>query len=199
MPSRLKDYPGSARNKDQKLLRAINSVLMQTFKDWELLIIADGCKETVMIVNKFIKDNRIALFEIEFKRLWSGNPRNKGIEEAKGEWITYLDIDDVFGEKHLEIINNQLGNYDWVWFDDFRYRQRLKYWYKNPCEVGKIGKCGTSNVTHKRSLGVMWPEKDRYAHDFHFIEGLLQFKNYAKIETPEYFVCHVPGIGGYDI
>jgi glycosyltransferase involved in cell wall biosynthesis len=202
MASRIADYPSSARNKEEKLLRAVNSVMIQTFPDWELNIIADGCQKTVDIIQKFIEDDRVRLWEVEHTHLWSGRPRNKGIEQANGEWITYLDIDDIFGENHLQIINDGLGNFDWVWFNDIRFRPRLDYWFENQCNIVKRGKHGTSNIAHKRNLEVFWDENGKYSHDFYFAQKLLHFRNGSKIATPEYYVCHIPGTmnsGGYDI
>jgi glycosyltransferase involved in cell wall biosynthesis len=202
MPSRLADYAGAAQNREQKLLRAIGSVIMQTFKDWELNIVADSCEKTIELVQKFVKDERVNLWSIEHTKLWSGRPRNTGIVNATGEWIVYLDIDDVYGENHLKIISEGLGKYDWVYFDDFRYIPKLENWFKNPCDINRLGKHGTSNVCHKRSLNVLWEEQGKYSHDHIFVQKLLRFKNSAKINTPEYYVCHVPGTknsGAYDI
>ncbi len=202
MASRLVDYPSSSKNKEEKILRAIESVIRQTFQDWELIIISDGCKKTIEIVTKFIEDERIILFEVQHTKLWSGYPRNAGIENASGEWITYLDIDDVFGENHLQIIANHLVTYDWVWYNDIRFNPKRNFWYENQCNIHQIGKHGTSNITHKKSLPVRWPVNGKYAHDYLFVKGLLEFKNHTKIETPEYIVCHIPGIahsGGYDL
>lgn len=201
MASRIVDYPGSAHNKEQKLLRAVNSIIRQKFTDWELHIIADGCQKTVELIQENIKDANIHLWKVEYKKLWSGRPRNTGIENANGDWIIYLDIDDIYGENHLNIVNSGLANYDWVWFDDIRYRPRLDYWYVNPCDIHTLGRHGTSNVAHKRELIVSWDLDGKYAHDFYFAQKLLKFKNGGKIATPEYFVCHVPGTpnsGGYD-
>ena len=170
MPSRLQPYPGAASERDRKLIRAIQSCLKQTFSDWEILIIADGCLETIGIVTEFIEDERVKLMKVEHKKLWSGRPRNTGIENAKGEWLTYLDIDDIYGENHLQIINDNLGGFDWVWFDDIRYRSRLDYWYNNDCDIHIIGRHGTSNIAHKRELNVFWDEEGKYAHDYHFVQ-----------------------------
>lgn len=202
MASRLASYPSAGKEREKKLLRAVNSVLSQTFDDWELLIVADGCPKTIELVSEFIDDERVNLWEVEHKKLWSGVPRNTGIGQAKGEWIIYLDNDDLYGEHHLEIVNKGLRDYDWVWFDDIRYRERLGYWYVNPCNIHQIGKHGTSNIAHKRSLDVLWDVEGKYAHDYHFVRKLLVFKNGGKIEAPEYYVCHIPGVngkGGYDV
>ena len=201
MPSRLIPYPGSAQNREGKLLRAINSVIKQTFEDWELHVVADGCARTVELVQNNVKDTRIHVWKIEHRKLWSGLPRNTGIEAAKGEWIIYLDIDDIYGERHLEIINSGLLTYDWVWYNDIRYYPRQDAWIENDCDIHTLGRHGTSNITHKKSLGVLWDVDGKYAHDYNFCKKLLQFKNGGRIATPEYYVAHVPGgytSGGYD-
>lgn len=195
IPSYLASYAGAAKDRDKKLIRAVDSVLNQSFKDFEVHVIADGCKQTLEIM----KDYPVNLWYINHKKLWSGGPRNKGIEEATGDWIIYLDIDDVYGEDHLKKVADSLGNYDWVWFNDLRWNKRSEIWYENQCHIKTLGKCGTSNICHKRSLEMYWDENGRYAHDFYFIKKLLTNRNFTKIATPEYFVCHIPGLGGYDI
>lgn len=202
MPSRLQIYPNSARNKDGKLLRAINSVIGQTLEDWELHIIADGCRDTIDIVQNNVKDKRIHLWKITHTKLWSGRPRNTGIEQASGDWIIYLDNDDIYGENHLQIVNDGIANYDWIWYNDIRFNPRDNNWYENSCDIHTLGRHGTSNVAHRRNLGIFWDEDGKYAHDFHFVRKLLKIKNVGKISTPEYYVCHVPGSqnsGGYDL
>lgn len=196
MASYLGDYPSAASNREGKILRAIRSVFNQTYQDFELIVVADGCDKTVETVSD-IKDERIRLFEIERTGLFSGAPRNTGIKEAKGDWIAYLDIDDVYGSEHLQMIESHLEG-DWVWFNDLRYLERLGIWVDNHCEI-KLGGVGTSNICHRRGLDVAWPAG--YAHDYHFIKDLQKYNNYKKIPTPQYLVCHIPGgvtIRGYN-
>jgi glycosyltransferase involved in cell wall biosynthesis len=198
MPSFLGDYRTAASNREQKILRAVNSVLNQSFEDWELIVVADGCEKTVEIMSK-IHDQRIRCILIEKSRLWSGEPRNTGLESAKGEFILYLDIDDLYGVDHLKKIDSQLNGYDWVWFDDVRYSVQMKQWYENPCDINKISMHGTSNVCHKKSMPARW-DYTGYAHDYYFILHLKDSKNFAKIQGGEYYVCHIPGgPQGYDL
>lgn len=198
MASTMSDYPTAASNREGKILRAINSVQKQTFLDWELIIIADGCEKTMEIV-KDIKDCRVSSGMIPKSKMWSGTPRNEGLLKATGEFITYLDIDDIYGENHLKNIDSQIGFFDWVWFDDVRYSPKLKQWYENPCDINTISKHGTSNVCHKRSLPARWTHVG-YAHDYYFVLALKQNKNFAKINGGEYYVCHIPGgPQGYDL
>ena len=200
MASYLGAYPSASHNRDQKIIRAVNSVINQTFTDFELNIVADGCQATVDICKQFT-DSRINVFLIPKGALFSGAPRNKGIEEARGEYIVYLDIDDVYGKNHLAIIDRNINGDDWVWYNDIRYNPRLKIWYENECEIRTVGRHGTSNICHRTALEVKWEFKG-YAHDHYFVQRLLDHKNFKKIESPEYYVCHIPGTqssGGYDL
>jgi glycosyltransferase involved in cell wall biosynthesis len=196
IPSYLGEYRNAAKDRERKIFRAIHSVLKQIFQDFEIIVVADGCTKTVELVEE-IEDKRISCIYIGKAKLWSGIPRNVGIESAQGEYITYLDIDDLFGVNHLEKINEGLRSFDWVWFDDIRFNGE---WYINTCDINKSGFNGTSNICHKRTLPYRWG--GGYAHDYFFIKQLRQNKNFTKIEGPEYYVMHIPNsnIGkGYDL
>ena len=103
MASYLGAYKNAASNRPEKLKRAIASVLRQSYQDWELIVVSDGCDETSKIVAG-VQDDRISCYQIPKQKMWSGVPRNIGIEKAKGEYIVYLDNDDIFGPSHLKNI-----------------------------------------------------------------------------------------------
>lgn len=191
MPSRLKPYLGCASRLDEKIIRSIDSVLKQSYKDFELIVIADGCDITKKIVTNQFTDERLVLLECKHKALFDNLPRNTGLDAAKGEYIIYVDVDDYWGEDHLSIIEKNLASYDWVWYNDIVFNGDTQ-WIERACNVKSLGGCGTSNVCHKRSLNLRWG-RPGYAHDFHFLQQLLRFPNNAKIETPEYYVMHIPG------
>jgi len=189
MPSRLANYNGAARYRDQKIIRAIKSVLDQSFQDFELIVIADGCNETKTIVTNEFTGERLKLVEVKHRALFDNSPRNKGISEAQGEYIVYLDNDDYWGEDHLAIINHNLNGYNWIWYNDYIWDGQ---WIERACNVRQMGACGTSNICHNKELNLYW-ERPGYAHDYHFVQKLLRIPNHTKIETPEYFVMHIPG------
>jgi|WetSurMetagenome_2_1015567.scaffolds.fasta_scaffold32708_2 glycosyltransferase involved in cell wall biosynthesis len=196
IPSYLGEYRTAAKDRDKKIVRAIYSVLNQSLQDFEVIVVADGCEKTVSIT----KDLDVKTILIPKSKLWSGEPRNTGIQNASGDYIIYLDIDDVYGGDHLKNISDQLGTYDWVWFDDIRYSTKQKVWYENPCDITQIGRHGTSNICHKRNIPVKW-DYVGYAHDYYFVLQLRQNGNFAKINDGEYYVCHIPNAdtGGYDL
>lgn len=200
IPSFLGPYRTAAIDRNRKIIRAVNSVISQSFHDFEIIVIADGCEKTVEIM-KQITDLRVSTHLIQRIKLWAGAPRNAGLEQAKGEYIVYLDIDDLYGKEHLKNIDAGLKDYDWVWFDDVRYNPKSDEWYENPGDMMRAGSCGTSNICHKRLLPYRW-DHDGYAHDYYFIKHLRQNTNCAKITGGEYYVCHLPDstLGkGYDL
>lgn len=81
---------------------SIKSVLNQTYKHWELLIIDDGSTdETLGIARQYsLKDSRIRVFNQENRGI--GAARNVGIRASGGAWIAFLDSDDLWVETKLE-------------------------------------------------------------------------------------------------
>ena len=194
MASFLGNYPGAAARRDEKLIRAVESVKDQTFKDWELIVVADGCQQTVDLMQPYLCDN-VRCKLIKKRPMWDGEPRNMGIDLARGEYIIYLDNDDCWGENHLQGIADKLENYDWVFFNDWMYSGGE--WVPRVCDIRKLGGNGTSNVCHRKSLGAKWGHRG-YAHDHYFNQQLMiKSRNFAKIDAGEYYVCHIPG--GYDV
>jgi glycosyltransferase involved in cell wall biosynthesis len=84
-----------AYNSEQFISQTIESVLCQTYTNWEMIIVDDRSTDnSVQIVEKYIQnDSRIKLIKLE-KNSGPAIARNKAIEEAKGRYIAFLDADD---------------------------------------------------------------------------------------------------------
>jgi len=99
----------SAYNIENYIQRAINSVLEQTFTDYELIIVNDASKDSTLEKIKEYNDPRITIIENE-KNIGLGAVRNKGIAIAKGEYIVHLDGDDsLYEPTTLQKINDLIG------------------------------------------------------------------------------------------
>lgn len=196
LPSYLGTYPKCASNRDVKLRRAIESVIAQTYSDWELIVIADGCDLTVQIADSF-QDSRIKIYKVvkQPSMVGVGKLRNYGIKLASNNWITYLDSDDVLGVSHLEMLSHNLKG-DWLFYNDYTFNKHHSRFEERECMI-KAGSCGTSNITHVKTIGVKWQDYSAYGFDdWNMIKALMKYPH-TKIECPEYYVCHVPG--NYDI
>ncbi len=74
--------------------RAIKSVLNQTYKNLELIIVDDGSTDNTEEIVKSIEDKRI-IFLKHKKNKGASSARNTGIKNSKGEYISFIDSDDV--------------------------------------------------------------------------------------------------------
>lgn len=93
-----------AHNAAKTIKESIDSVLSQTFTDWELLVINDSSiDETEQIVSEYTrKDSRIRLLYTDKSVGNPFYPRNIGIKAAEGRFIAFLDSDDVWLATKLE-------------------------------------------------------------------------------------------------
>jgi Glycosyltransferases involved in cell wall biogenesis len=90
-----------AYNAEQYISEAIESILRQTFKDFEYIVIDDGSTDnTVAVLNSF-KDKRLKVIRNE-KNLNQSKCRNIGIREAEGEYCAFMDADDVSFQDRLQ-------------------------------------------------------------------------------------------------
>lgn len=88
-------------NREKTILRAVQSVLEQTYTNLEVLIIDDGSTDgTADIINN-IKDDRIKYIVLE-QNGGPSNARNVGVQIAEGEWIAFQDSDDCWHKNKLE-------------------------------------------------------------------------------------------------
>lgn len=96
-------------NAERYLSEALNSVLCQTYGGFELICINDcSTDNTKTILADFQKkDKRIKVLE-NVERLGAGMSRNKGLREASGEYVIFLDGDDIFEKELLEEARNTM-------------------------------------------------------------------------------------------
>lgn len=107
-------------NRAQYLVATLESVLKQTYPHYEILIVDDGSTDqTKQVVESFKSPFLHYIYQDNGER---GKARNKGIEAAKGEYITFLDSDDLFYPHHLQVAAEQIVRYRYP----FVYRQNYE-------------------------------------------------------------------------
>lgn len=96
-------------NVEKYIEKAIKSILSQTYKNFELLIINDGTKDKSMeIISKYKKkDDRIKIYNKENGGLSSA--RNYGLKYATGQYICFIDSDDYVEDTLLEELNEEIS------------------------------------------------------------------------------------------
>lgn len=87
-------------NKAAYIVDTIHSVLSQTYADWEMLIVDNGSTDGSWQQAQQIQDSRIRL--LQSPKQGPGAARNYGLNLAQGEWIQFLDADDLLEPNYLE-------------------------------------------------------------------------------------------------
>lgn len=131
--------------------KTINSVLKQSYKKWELIIIDDNSDDnTDEVVKKYLSDSRI-IYEKNNVNRGAAYSRNKAIKKACGEWIAFLDSDDLWDSNKLEV--------------QIEYMKKNHYSFtgtasRNISENGKdlnIINTSPKHVSEKKMILYCWP------------------------------------------
>lgn len=96
-----------AFNRDKVVAESINSVLQQSYGNFELIVIDDGSTDDTVAVVQSFTDKRIKLLQLE-QNIGVSAARNVGLANAKGDIIAYLDSDNVWDHDFLKIMVNEL-------------------------------------------------------------------------------------------
>ena len=90
-------------NKEEYILVALNSVLKQSFQNWECLVIDDGSTDNSRkVVEKYINKHPGKWSLITQENEGPSSARNRGITSSQGEYIAFLDADDFWHPHKLE-------------------------------------------------------------------------------------------------
>lgn len=97
-------------NKAHTIVNTLNTVVNQTYKDFEIVIVNDGSTDNgVEVIQQNFTDKRIRIINQENAGVSAA--RNRGVDESKGEWIAFLDGDDEWMPQYLETMHKALSIY----------------------------------------------------------------------------------------
>ena len=102
-------------NRFDLLMNSINSVLNQTHKDFEIIVI-DDCSDDERYL-ELLSNKNIRYFRLEKRNGLPSKVRNFGINQSKGEWIAFLDDDDTWLPNKLELQMKYVDKYDFICSD----------------------------------------------------------------------------------
>lgn len=124
-----------AFNNEKTIKNTIDSVLNQSYSNWEMIIVDDCSSDRTGDIVKKYKDKRIKYIKLD-KNSGASVARNVAIKEAKGKYIAFLDCDDIWFKKKLEkqVKFMEDNNYYFTYTD-------YKYMNKNGKILNKIRIC----------------------------------------------------------
>ncbi|MCM1078825.1 MAG: glycosyltransferase family 2 protein [Bacteroidales bacterium] len=191
-------------NKEATVERSVMSVLNQSYKDIELIIVDDGSTDNSLDIVRKINDDRMSVYCQP-----NGGPgvaRNTGVRNAHGDWIVFLDADDALLPDALEhFVNLSTNNHGYDIFDCGRYIQTgenmtscyhpLNGAVKNPYKEWFYGRIapGAGYTMFKRELLVKYPY-DSAIRRYEDAEILIRMFETAKV----YSSTHPVGVHNVD-
>lgn len=137
--------------------RPLKSILAQTYSNFEVIVVGDGCTDETEQAVASLNDSRIRFFNLQERGTYPENPKHRwyvagtpalnfGHEVSRGQWIAHLDDDEVFTPDHLEKLLRfaQEGDYEFVYgivqqeqqpgvWVDIGKTPLVKYLYMNHC------------------------------------------------------------------
>jgi glycosyltransferase involved in cell wall biosynthesis len=124
-------------NRSDVLAECINSVLAQTFQDFEIIIIDDGSTDNILSVIELYNDDRIKYVRQE--NSGGAAARNHGINLSKGDYIAFLDSDDCFLPNHLEIAVQKIDKPNMCYYSKVRVERGNGLSYQKPTKGPRAG------------------------------------------------------------
>jgi glycosyltransferase involved in cell wall biosynthesis len=131
-----------AYNRKNFLKIAINSVMCQTFSNFELIIIDDGSDDNTKGIMQEFNDERITYLYQSHKGVSAA--RNRGVELSQGKFICFLDSDDRFRKQKLEITYNYIQQNP-----QYKIFHTEEIWYRK-------GKLLSQKERHKKPSGFVF-------------------------------------------
>lgn len=170
-------------NSSGTLRLTLETVLRQTFKDFEVWIVGDGCSDNSEQVVVSFGDDRFHWLNLPENSGTPSKPRNEGLKNAKGQYIAYLGHDDLWFPWHLEGLAKHIQQKDC----DFVYSlgaiigpEGVVSFFSLPESLKtQHGGLSPSNWMHKRSLIEAigpWSLKTKVGDDLEFLKRLWAHK-----------------------
>lgn len=190
-------------NSEKYLEKCLDSVLAQTFTDFEVLLINDGsADESGNICDDYAqKDSRIRVFHKHNGGVSAA--RNLGLNNAKGEWICFMDSDDYLDANYLKALLDSVKNNDSLDLAIHGFKRISKKGetiitfgnhivkandYHNLFEKIEVFKYGYPfSKFYRRDLitrhGIRFPENYSFAEDLSFFLNYLSYSDIIKFEN----------------
>jgi glycosyltransferase involved in cell wall biosynthesis len=187
-------------NRCDLLKRAVNSVINQSYSNWELIVVDDGSTDGTKELLESVKDDRILYIYQEHSE--RSTARNRGIEEAQGNYICFLDDDDEYKPQYLSSFYAYLEKNDFPKIilrtgfiqlegskkkevENFNIRN-----HKNPVRFAAFNMCGVWSLCIPREFleKDSFPAQFPHWQDTHLILRLLA--RYPFHQLNEFGYCY---------
>ena len=173
-------------NSSKYLKQTINSVIMQTYQNWQLIII-DDCsdKKTLNLLKKFDKHRKIKIY-YQKKNNGAGFCRNLGMKKSKSPYIAFIDSDDIWNknklEKQINFMKKNQYSFSYTYYETFGEKKKiikppLSFSYESFIKNTSIG-TSTMMIERKKLKNIKFTNS-KICEDYYFKCKLLKKVNFA--------------------
>ncbi len=183
------------------IIKTIQSVLNQSYENWELIIVDDcSTDNTDEVVLPYLNDQRIRYIKNE-KNCGAAVSRNRALREAKGKWIAFLDSDDLWVPEKLEKQIHFMEVHDYAFtYTDYMIQlngEWLPYVYTGPNVVNRrkmYNYCYFSTITvmyNREKIGLIQIERLRKNNDYAmWLQAIEKSNCYRLPECMSFYIKH---------
>jgi glycosyltransferase involved in cell wall biosynthesis len=187
-------------NGERYLIDSLTSIFKQTYKNFELIFFDNNSKDGSKSILNTFKDKRIKYYRsVNNAKLYYA--RNLALKKCSGEIITFLDVDDIWEEKKLEIQVNFFKNNEncdfiytdyWIFGEKYKYKKKITLNKKNYLSITnsllKNYDIGLLTIAFKSSIFDKYPIRFNNNYtiigDFDFVLNLSKFCTFCHIGIP---------------
>lgn len=188
-------------NVEKYIDRCLNSLVNQTLKDIEIIVVNDGSPDNSQnIIDKYVKKYPRKIKSFIKENGGQGSARNFGLTKATGEYIGYVDSDDYVELDMYEKLYKKAKerNYDIVTCGNYNVSEDYKYknpdgvlkTYSNKIENTMFGKMAVWNKIYKKDIliknNLTFKEKVWYEDLAFTLKTIINAKTYAFVDKPLY-------------
>lgn len=170
-------------NTEKYLKKCIDSILDQTYKDYEIIVINDGSTDSSYEILQSYEQQYPAVFKIYTQEnKGQSAARNHAMKYAVGEYVTFLDSDDYLAQDYLEVLVGvaALNRSDMVCSGEFRLSEDGKIVSKIRYKVDRKGNCALRRLNFS---GKIYRRDFLNKHHIKFAEGKVYEDNPFNMKT----------------
>ncbi len=197
-------------NCESYLAKCIDSILNQTFGNFELILINDGSTDNSANICALYQKVDYRIILLSQKNEGVSSARNHGIAVSKGEWLCFVDSDDYVESNYLEVLscNGSLKNVDFSlcgYTKDFSSNESKIYTFDNEYKTGEVSQiinqaeknniinspvCKLFNSKIVKDNNITFDKNTNYGEDHLFVISYLSFVSgiMVSLKTPYHYM-----------
>ncbi len=145
-------------NVEECIENCLHSILKQKYKDYEVILVNDGTKDkSIEAARKVLDGSDVRWKVINKENGGLASARNTGLRESEGEYVVFIDSDDMIGEDFLEVLSGLLKDNCDFSFCNFRFVKTNEIINDSEDKVREFDRDDLINAFLKRTIGFVVP------------------------------------------